>query len=347
MKKTFKRGFTLVELLVVISIIGLLAGLMLPAVNSAREQGRRATCINNQRNIALAFTMFEQNKGRFPQFRALADPHNSDGTELNSPNNVYSRNADGRIQTHIGWIPQLFPYVEQPQLYEEINKYGYTSNCDVAIELFFCKSAGAIEKNANNYVGNCGIADPGCVDTTGAYGLLTDGVGTMVNGESFLGKTISADDVKDGLSNTLLLSENLQAGNIWCSKEYLVGFCANSNTTNGTPVVDSAPWFNESETLEGNPGVPLKPNLYRDEAEGYESYNASSDSAVYWNTARMSSSHPGVVVAAMSDGSTRVISENVEAEILTKAMSPNDKATAYWKNNLFQTRTFDASKLND
>lgn len=346
MKKTFKRGFTLVELLVVISIIGLLAGLMLPAVNSAREQGRRATCINNQRNIALAFTMFEQNKGRFPQYCTYSDPHDA-AEQQNSYNNVVTNYGDGRVQTRLGWIPQLFPYVEQPQLYEEINKYGYTTNCDVALELFFCKSAGAIEKNANNYVGNCGIADPGCVDTTGAYGLLTDGVGRRIDGVDYLGKTISVDDVKDGLSNTLLLSENLQAGNIWSSKEYLVGFCVNSNTANGTPVIDSAPWFNESETLEGNPGVPLKPNLYRDEAEGYESTNGSADNAVYWNTARMSSSHPGVVVSAMADGSTRVISENVEAEVLTKAMSPNDKATAYWKNNLFQTRTFDSSKLND
>ena len=344
MKKTFKRGFTLLELLVVISIIGLLAGLMLPAVNSAREQGRRATCINNQRNIALAFTMFEQNKGRFPQFCVYLESHPRDERELTgSYNNVKDSNGYP-ARNRVGWIPQLFPYVEQPQLYEEINKHGYTEYCEVALELFFCKSAGAIEKNANSYVGNCGIADPGCVDTTGAYGLLTDGVGRRIDGVDYLGKTISVDDVKDGLSNTLLLSENLQAGNIWSSKEYLVGFCVNTNSANGTPVI-SQYGFNES-TLEGYPGFPFKPNLYRDEAEGYESTNGSSDSAVYWNTARMSSSHPGVIVAAMADGSTKVVSENVGAEILTKAMSPNDKGTAYW-NNQFETRTFDSSKLND
>lgn len=51
-----KQGFTLVELLVVISIIGMLMSLLLPAVQSARESGRRATCMNNQRNLGLAFT---------------------------------------------------------------------------------------------------------------------------------------------------------------------------------------------------------------------------------------------------------------------------------------------------
>jgi prepilin-type N-terminal cleavage/methylation domain-containing protein len=60
------RGFTLVELLVVITVIAVLVALLLPAVQMARESGRKTTCLNNQRNIALAMVQFEQNKKYFP-----------------------------------------------------------------------------------------------------------------------------------------------------------------------------------------------------------------------------------------------------------------------------------------
>lgn len=344
MPKKIIRGFTLVELLVVISIIGLLAGLMLPAINSAREQGRRASCINNQRNIALAFTMFEQNKGKYPQFRAHTAPRTDNSQTIASFNNQTDEPGDGTYLSEIGWAPQLFPYVEQVQLWDEINKYGYNKNCEVTLELFLCKSAGSTDLSACNYVGNCGTADvqEGVIDQTSAYGLLTDGIGYG----NVKGKKISNDDVKDGLSNTLLLSENLQSGTIWCQKEYLVGFCVNYYT--GDDNLDYEPFFNEGASPEENPGIPLRPNLYRDEAENLSITNAYTTAGpVGWNTARMSSSHPGVVVAALADGSTRVVSENIDAELLTKAMSPNDKATAFWKKNLFKSRTFDASKLNE
>src|SRR5208282_956683 len=61
------QGFTLVELLVVIAIIGILIALLLPAVQSARESGRRTQCSNNLRQWALAMLGFEQDHGAFSE----------------------------------------------------------------------------------------------------------------------------------------------------------------------------------------------------------------------------------------------------------------------------------------
>ena len=354
MKRTSKAGFTLIELLVVISIIGMLAGLMLPAVQSAREQGRRTTCINNQKNIALAFIQYEQTKGRFPHWRAATD--------------------SGDV---VGWIPQLFPYIEQAQLYDVVQSGGIGSpDTNIAIETFFCKSAGSQEATANSYVANCGVADgpiavttPGnrltALDVTKNYGMLTDGL--------YGGAKVSMNDVKDGTSNTLLVSENQQAGSMWASREFLVGFCVNYINASGAvsdSVSDSVAYTfvaNPPNPAEGTQfsavnytidgiACPMRINALRDAFDGLEFTNAigragagnAGDGCVsgQWAWARPSSSHPGVVVAAMVDGSTRVVSESVNAEVLTKAMSPNDKRTAYYQDGYFDTTTLDLSQLN-
>jgi prepilin-type N-terminal cleavage/methylation domain-containing protein len=61
-----RRGFTLVELLVVIAIIALLIGLLLPAVQSARESGRRTACMNKIRQLAIACEQYNSQNAAFP-----------------------------------------------------------------------------------------------------------------------------------------------------------------------------------------------------------------------------------------------------------------------------------------
>jgi len=101
------RGFTLIELLVTLAIIGILLALLLPAVQAARETGRRSNCQNHLRNLALATLNFETVRGHFPP--AAVD---RDGTPLHS--------VQPPVARHNG-ISFLLPYFEESNKFEEID----------------------------------------------------------------------------------------------------------------------------------------------------------------------------------------------------------------------------------
>ena len=105
-------GFTLVELLVVISVIGILVGLLLPAIQAARESARRSQCINNLKQLTIAVHGFESEWRRLPPGYLGPKVAGSIATK-----NGHIIDQDDQ-QT--GFIPHLLPYLEQTAIFDTI-----------------------------------------------------------------------------------------------------------------------------------------------------------------------------------------------------------------------------------
>ena len=100
-----QAGFTLIELLVVLAIIGIMAGLLLPAVQSAREASRLNACKNNLRQIGLACMNFESKQGGLP-------PASTEPAWVTSP-------ATYGDSPRIGWVWSVLPYLEQSNITDQ------------------------------------------------------------------------------------------------------------------------------------------------------------------------------------------------------------------------------------
>jgi prepilin-type N-terminal cleavage/methylation domain-containing protein/prepilin-type processing-associated H-X9-DG protein len=102
-----RSAFTLVELLVVIAIIGTLVGLLLPAVQAARESARRSSCTNNIKQLALALHNIHDANGKLPFASNVCDSRYPEGTWKNYPWRT--------------WNVDIMPFIEMADLYSTIN----------------------------------------------------------------------------------------------------------------------------------------------------------------------------------------------------------------------------------
>jgi prepilin-type N-terminal cleavage/methylation domain-containing protein len=185
------RAFTLVELLVVISIIGLLVALLLPAVQAARESARRTSCLNNLRQIGVGLLGFHNVYGHFPEggveVRAMVGPQ-------------------GR---QLAWSAYLLPHLEMQSLARRINlKKAFDSpeNASAAAEIvpaYLCPSSGRTSYR---------VSGRGACDYGGIYGERIIG-NNPPNGSMLYDQIIRIRDLTDGAAYTLMVAED--AGSPW------------------------------------------------------------------------------------------------------------------------------------
>ncbi|XZE19088.1 DUF1559 domain-containing protein [Pirellulaceae bacterium SH449] len=189
-RRTRSSGFTLVELLVVIAIIGILVGLLLPAVQSAREAARRIQCQNNLKQLALAAHNFHDAYKRFPS--GGLPPTATSGSQFSA-------------------LAQLLPFIEQGNVYAMIDlsvpvQHDANANArNTQISTFLCPSEPRMNPMPSlgaptNYMSN-----------TGAMPFFVVPGPQLFSGVFYVNTTVRFADITDGTSQTALFSERLMS----------------------------------------------------------------------------------------------------------------------------------------
>ncbi|MDO4628716.1 MAG: DUF1559 domain-containing protein [Planctomycetia bacterium] len=203
-------GFTLVELLVVIAIIGMLVGLLLPAVQQAREAARQMSCTNNMKQLGIATNSHAVTVGgQFPTgghgYSYIGDRQRGHGNDQRG-----------------GWMYNILPHIEQAALHQS----SIEARLKTPMSLLYCpsrrkaklyttkvrtvysdeESHGGLSKTAkSDYAANCG--------TVGAIEGQSDENYFNSGGVIYARSAIYEKDVYDGLANTILLGERYLRAN--------------------------------------------------------------------------------------------------------------------------------------
>ena len=291
-------AFTLVELLVVITIIGILISLLLPAVQAAREAARRSQCANNLKQIGLATLNYESVWGALP-----AGAYHIDYTP------AFVAPYRGSI------LIRLLPYLEQQALYDRFHlDVDFVDNQHMdypgtalpligatVVSAYVCPSdnsppiSSSTGRAKHNYAASNGstalIDNPSCScpnwNSWNPYALASfapPGLGVAVFTRNSLNCTVA--EIRDGLSNTIFFGEVRPA----CSTTQEEGWAASNNGQGLTSTI-----------------IPINTN----------SCEASSSDGCQrpcnWNAELgFKSSHPGGALFVFGDGAVHFLSESID-----------------------------------
>jgi len=216
-----RRGFTLVELLVVIAIIGTLVGLLLPAVQSAREAGRKSACSNNVKQIALGAANYESAKRKYPTSGEGKDNWGGTGSAAGTPK--YATLGTEMLNVN-SFFTQVLGYIEEANIAAKWNMaqpYWSSNNVPLAatkVSAFLCASNGITE---DSFGGTASVAGGGGFPYFGqthympvAYTDIDKSSGTRNKNGAYKGGALSVDQstgvhtVTDGTSKTVIFFED-------------------------------------------------------------------------------------------------------------------------------------------
>lgn len=339
-------AFTLIELLVVIAILGVLIGMLLPAVQAAREAARRMSCGNHLKQIGLALQNYHAARQHFP------------AGYLSLPTNNGSGPAEARIDPLTwdaapgwGWGAQLLPYLEQENIAQVIDeqaplwKQEYVGTIATHLEVFLCPSASGesdpfavrdepgdpiliegreIVVGRSHYVashgqescwGECGASLTGEIftniyDSTTVQVVIDGDVSRVADGPFYRNSRTRIRDITDGTSNTIFLGEHSSA----LSEKTWVGVVPGAFTHPNFRSPENGPDAAATLTL-----VHAGPSGGELDITGFPIIHSINFPT--FHVGQMFSEHPGGGQIALGDGSVRFVSEDVNLILFAELSS--------------------------